>query len=291
MKHRLLSATMDYIFKLIFGDEKHADVLAAFLMAVLGLPTEEFDSLQILNPFLEREAEDDKLGILDVKLKLRNGKVIDIEIQVKPLPSLEGRVVFYIGRMVTEQIASGDGYEVIKPVVTILIADFIHYQDDAAYHHKFELYDCGNDVLFSDLIGVHVLELPKLPDADDDTDLWEWLRFLKSDDEEELHMLAQRNPALERAVGIRLELSQDEKVRMIAEAREKARRDEADRIAGARNEGIRLGRDEGIRLGRDEGSLAGRLEIARRMASRGRPLAEIMEDTGLTAEEVSGLEV
>jgi vacuolar-type H+-ATPase subunit H len=62
--------------------------------------------------------------------------------------------------------------------------------------------------------------------------------------EEELQMLAQRNATLNKAVAIRMELSRDECLRLIAEAREKARRDEADILWGARHEGLQQDRQE-----------------------------------------------
>jgi predicted transposase/invertase (TIGR01784 family) len=236
-----LSATLDFIFKLIFGDEKHADVLAEFLMSVLKLPMSEFDSLAIVDPHLQRVFEDDKLGILDVKLRLASGKIIDIEIQVKYIPHLHERGIFYTSKMITEQIHSGNDYHAIKPVVTIIITDFIMYAADCAYHHRFELYDKEHNMTFSDLISIHVLELPKLPETDDETPLWSWMKFIKTDDEEELKVLANRSPALNKAVGIRMELSRDERLRLLAESREKARRDEADRIWGAKQEGMGKG--------------------------------------------------
>ncbi|MDR0445599.1 MAG: Rpn family recombination-promoting nuclease/putative transposase [Oscillospiraceae bacterium] len=221
-------------------------------MSVLRLPQNEFDSLAIIDPNLPREFEDDKLGILDVKLKLKSGKIIDIEIQVKSLPHLRERVIFYTSKMVTEQIRSGNDYGIIKPVVTIIIADFTLFDTDSAYHHRFELYDKEHSVLFSDLMGVHILELPKLPETDDNTDLWEWLKFIKSDDMEELEMLAQRSPTLSKAVGIRMELSQDERLRMIAEAKEKARRDEADWLWGIEQEKNRAIEQEKTRAKEEE---------------------------------------
>jgi predicted transposase/invertase (TIGR01784 family) len=237
MGKKILSAKLDFIFKLIFGDDRHTDILASFLMSVLRLPFELFQSLVIIDPHFPQEFEDDKLGILDVKLRLTSGKVIDIEIQVKYLPHLEERIVFYTSKMVTEQIRSGNEYGIIKPVVTILITDFVMYKQDYNYHHHFEMYDCENNVLFSDLMGIHVLELPKLPTMDDNTELWQWLTFINSDDEEELQMLSERNPVIGKAYGIRMELSQDEKIRLLAESREKARRDQADMLWGAKHEG------------------------------------------------------
>ncbi|MDR1803565.1 MAG: hypothetical protein LBQ94_08155 [Treponema sp.] len=50
-------------------------------------------------------------------------------------------------------------------------------------------------------------------------------------------MLATKSPQLEKAVGVLKELSADERTRMLAEAREKARRDEVSRLNRAKREG------------------------------------------------------
>ena len=50
----LMSPKIDFVFKLIFGDEKHKDLLIALLSAILGVPKEDFDGLEIINSELLR---------------------------------------------------------------------------------------------------------------------------------------------------------------------------------------------------------------------------------------------
>ncbi len=72
-----------------------------------------------------------------------------------------------------------------------------------------------------------------MPSETDNSSLWNWLRFLKADKEEELAMLAQKSPEIYKAVGVLKELSQDERTKLLYEAREKAMRDEQARLQGA----------------------------------------------------------
>ncbi|MFZ3129722.1 MAG: PD-(D/E)XK nuclease family transposase [Desulfosporosinus sp.] len=76
----LMSPKVDFVFKLIFGDEKNKDLLVAFLSAVLGVPAEDFEGIEIINNELLREFAEDRKGILDVRVKTKQGKQIDIEI-------------------------------------------------------------------------------------------------------------------------------------------------------------------------------------------------------------------
>jgi hypothetical protein len=64
------------------------------------------------------------------------------------------------------------------------------------------------------------------------------LKFLKTEREEELEMIAQKSAEIGKAVAVLMELSADERTRMLAEAREKAWRDEMDRLDGARTEEV-----------------------------------------------------
>ncbi|MFP3041640.1 PD-(D/E)XK nuclease family transposase [Treponema primitia] len=68
MTKRFYTPLFDFIFKLIFGDQRNIAVLTALLAAALDLPEAEFDHLTIIDPFLKREFEDDKMGILNVKV-------------------------------------------------------------------------------------------------------------------------------------------------------------------------------------------------------------------------------
>jgi hypothetical protein len=51
------------------------------------------------------------------------------------------------------------------------------------------------------------------------------MKFIKTNDEEVLDMLATRSPQMRKAVGVLKELSADEQTRMLYEKREMARRD------------------------------------------------------------------
>ena len=76
------TASNDAIFKMIFGDGRDIDILTDFLKATLDLPAEDYEEVTLVDPHLARESLEDKLGILDIKVKTRTGKRIDVEIQL-----------------------------------------------------------------------------------------------------------------------------------------------------------------------------------------------------------------
>ncbi|MDR3350008.1 MAG: Rpn family recombination-promoting nuclease/putative transposase, partial [Acidaminococcales bacterium] len=199
MSKEILSPKNDFIFKLIFGDQRNADVLASFLQAVLDLPKSEYEELSIVDPHLKRESADDKLSVLDVKIHTKSGKVVEVEIQILETPQMRERIVYYAGKMITEQISRGEDYGAIKRVISIVITDYELIKENRKYHNRYRLYDKESGSEFTDILEVNTLELPKVPKRDDRTELFDWLLFLKSEGGEELEMLAKKNPQIKKA--------------------------------------------------------------------------------------------
>ena len=106
----LMSPKVDFVFKLIFGDEKNKDLLIALLSAILRLPKEDFEGLEIINSERIREFAEDKKGILDVRVKTRLGRQIDIEIQILPTKFMPERTMFYWSKMYISQVKPGDPF-------------------------------------------------------------------------------------------------------------------------------------------------------------------------------------
>jgi predicted transposase/invertase (TIGR01784 family) len=139
---------------------------------------------------------------------------------------------------------------------------------------------------------IDTLELPKLPKMADNY-LWHWLRFLRAESMEDLDMVAQASPQLKKVVVKLLKLSQDERARMLYEAEVKQQRDNRARLRGALEQGLTEGKAEGKAEGEIKGRISGKhekaLEIARKLLNRNMPINTIVEDTGLSREEIEKL--
>jgi predicted transposase/invertase (TIGR01784 family) len=277
MNKDILSPRSDLIFKLLFGDERNIELLTDFLKSVLRLPADDYEEVTIVDPHLLPEYKGDKLGILDVKVKTRSKKVIAVEIQVLPTPELRERVVYCTAKMVVEQIGSGEKYLNIKRVIGIIITDFVFIPENSVYHNHYTLRDSETGSEFTDLIEVNTLELAKLPPSEDGTTLWRWMKFLSAQNKEDLDMIAEASPQIKKAVVRLMELSNDERTRMLYESRQKMEWDIASRERAAKAEG------------RAEGKAEGKAEIARSMLADAMSLDLISKLTGLTIEEIKAL--
>ena len=185
MDYEILPPVDDWIFKLLFGDERRKDLLIGLLKTFIELPEEEYE-LTYLDTHLKPETEDDKLGILDVKVKTKSGKIINIEIQVNPVKDIGKRLSFYKSKMIVAQIGEGDNYSVIQKVVCACITEYELFPGNKDYENYFRFYNPKNGLYFEDIPeDIYTLELPKLPPMPDGTGLWDWLRFLKSKTKED----------------------------------------------------------------------------------------------------------
>ena len=275
MNKIILPVKRDIIFKIFFADERNIEFLTDFLKSALLIPAEEYDEIVIVDPHLIREHSTDKLGIIDVKLKTVSGKTIHIEIQVAPHPHMRERIAFYDAKMITEQIGKSEKYKDIKQVISIVITEGEFIPTSPSYHHRFTMYDSVNNVELTDIVEVHTLELCKIPAETDDNRLDYWMRFIKAEGEIELEAVAKRDPLLKKAVARLMELSADEKTRLLYEAREKERMDMEDREDFAREEG------------RAESAFI----IAKQMLADGVSIEKIMMYTNLTRADIEGLPV
>ena len=159
-------------------------------------------------------------------------------------------------------------------MISIVITEEDLIADSPLYHHRFTFYDPDAGVEFSDIIEIHTVELRKLPINADGTTLYDWAKFINAETEEELDMIAQRNPQVGKAVVKLRELSADERARDLFERREKGRRDAEAFADDARNEG------------RAEGRAEEQAEIVNNAIKMGMNIDAIAQLTGLSFERV-----
>ncbi len=273
----ILSPIEDLIFKAIFGKKQNLDILENFLKSVIDIPAEEYDYLELSDTNLRVNHKNDKFGILDIKLYTKNGKIIDIEIQTSPIFEMRQRILYYSTKMVWEQLSLGNSYNNIKQAISIVILDFNLINENNEYHNSFVLYDKRTDTVFTNMLEIHTLELKKVPDIYDNSELFYWLKFLKSKSEEELKMISKKNPAIEKAYEELLALSQDKTTRAEYEARLKTKRDEISRLEGM------------YALGEAKGKAEEKIFIAKNLLLINIPISQIAIVTGLSEDDIERL--
>jgi predicted transposase/invertase (TIGR01784 family) len=273
----LMQPKVDYVFKLIFGDPRHKENTVALLSAILGLPREEMAELEIINSELLREFQEDKKGILDVRIQLRDGRQIDVEVQILPTGPMPERTLFYWARMYAGQIKAGDSYHQLKKCITINIVDF-HCTPDQRLHSCFHLTEDTTGHRLTDVLEVHFLELPRLREAiaagTPDHPLMQWMLFIDCESPEVIKMLAQDNKDIRQAYTLLEVISQDKIKRMAYEARQAELMDQRSRMISAEMKGREEGREE----------------VAKALLTRGMSVDDVAEVAGMNREQVAEMQ-
>ena len=198
MDNFLMKPKIDFAFKEIMMDEK---ARIGFLAAVLHLDPKNIKETRILNPYLRKVHEDDKLGILDVRILMNDDAMIDVEIQLSELLVWPDRSLFYAAKMYADQIEHGQKYDVLKKCVSISILDFNLFKEEPGFYSCFHIREDTRGFLYTDKMEFHVIELPKLPPElkENCTGLELWAKFINAERKEEFDMLAEKDPYIDNA--------------------------------------------------------------------------------------------
>jgi predicted transposase/invertase (TIGR01784 family) len=111
----------------------------------------KIQEVELIDSKLRQETEDDKLSVLDVKAKLCDGKIVNIEMQVERFAEMKKRGSFYSDGMVVEQLGSGGQYGDIKPVISIIIVAKSLITESKKCHNVFKMLEVEEHFAFNDL--------------------------------------------------------------------------------------------------------------------------------------------
>nr|WP_235606701.1 Rpn family recombination-promoting nuclease/putative transposase [Bacillus cereus] len=280
---QLVNLRIDFAFKQLFGTSGNEDILIAFLNAILQDSLESpIVSLQLEDPHLHREHEEDKLSILDISATLDTGTKVNVEIQLNNNHDMIKRSLYYWGRLYTSQLKKGMPYSSLYKTITINLLNFVMFPEYEAFHTTGILWNQQQQKKLSDDIEVHIVEIPKLVQQwrNEQVNPWEdsfvrWLLLLPANEDEHLTQTLEdiamnQDPILQKAMNKWERMSQDSSFRQAYEAREKALMDEAAKFAHARNEGIQ----------------EGKIQMIKGMHELGVPIETIAKASKLSIEEV-----
>ncbi len=182
--------------------------------------------------------------------------------------------------MVTEK---GEKYDEIKKVVMVNILNYEFLPYDECVSDTVIVLNEHREYEVIEKMKWYFIELPKFRRKKPDMNkkINQWLAFIDNKDKELVKMAESKNKVLKRA---RLEmdyLTGNEEIQRLEYLREKWRMDY--------NSGIDCVEKAGMAKGKKAGMKQAQLEIARKLLSMGKSVAEIIEITGLKKEEIESL--
>ena len=280
----LLDPKMDFVFKNIFGSEKHPNILISFLNATLK-PKDLITEVKIKNTDLNKGYIEDKFSRLDVKATTSNNEIINIEIQLKNEYNMIKRSLYYWSKLYSEQLNEGEDYSLLKRTICINILNF-KYLKTRMFHSVYRMKEIHTNEELSDIEEIHFIEIPKLEDGSDEKDmLVAWIEFLKNPESEKVRSLEMSVDEIREAKDELIKMSNDDTQRELYEMRAKTLRDKISALNEAERKGIKKGREEG----RKEGEKNKAIEIAKSLIKLGLDKESIAKSTGLDLCEVEKL--
>ena len=280
----LLDPKMDFVFKNIFGSEKHPNILISFLNATLK-PKDLITAVEIKNTDLNKGYIEDKFSRLDVKATTSNNEIINIEIQLKNEYNMIKRSLFYWSKLYSEQLNEGEDYSVLKRTICINILNF-KYLKTRKFHSGYRLKEIYSNEELTDVAEIHFIEIPKLEEGTDEKDmLVAWIEFLKNPESEKVRSLEMSIDEIREAKDELIRMSNDDTQRELYEMRAKTLKDKISALNEAERKGIKKGRQEGIK----EGEKSKAIEIAKSLINIGLDKETISKSTGLTLSEIEKL--
>ena len=194
--------TVDFCFQELMANP---EVRKGFIAAVFGIDPEKIEETKLLPTILEPEYADEKYGILDVHVSMKSGEQLDLEMQVVTTLYWFQRTVFYLSKMVTGQMKKGDSYSKLQPCIHIGILDYCFFKDDDRFYHHIGLCDKETGEISTNLLQMHIFELPKLPpESRNETDLTHWMRFFGGKRREDFVKMAEKDEYIDEAYKVRM---------------------------------------------------------------------------------------
>lgn len=272
--------TNDFVFHKVFAKEGNEKITKEFLNTILSNPVDE---VRFENPIQIGDSIADKEPVFDIKAVLDEKgikKLCNIEMQVMNQNNMQHRLPYHWAKMYISQLHKGDLYSSLCKTICILIAVF-NLDDDSDFYSEYGILKknskCGDKALTEDL-EFYIIELPKLrkmleeSKQIDNAKLVSWLKFISNPNELEEREV-EETEGLEEALKILDDINSSDYERDMAERR-------LDWIRSV---------NDGKKWAREEGEKKAKVDIAKKMLDKNKPINEIIEFTGLTKEEIEAL--
>lgn len=183
-------ATNDLIFHMIL--ERDEEVLQGLISSLLHIPLTDIISTHIENPLMLADYVDHKGYTMDIKVRLNDKSIINLEMQVINEDNWTDRSLSYLCRNF-DNVARGDDYYDVMPVTHIGILDFNLFPEFPEFYATYKLMNIKNQHVYNDKFTLSVLSLNQIDIATDEDKKWsinQWAKVFKAKTWEDLRMAA-----------------------------------------------------------------------------------------------------
>lgn len=254
------------MFKRIFAHKGNEEFLKQFLSSLLKITIDDIEVLHDIH--LEKDSEEDKLGIIDVRAIVNENKIINIEVQIKNNKNIVPRSIFYGAKLISNELVKNEVYQELKPVIVICILNYENFPYEEYINETEVVLKTHKEYVVNDYIKFYYIELPKFRrqklDYEDETT--QWLTFIDSENPEGMKEIMKKNEIVKKAQEELEYLQGDEAFKRKIELREKYERD--------MNSAKYCGKQEAM------------FYVVKKLKLKNIDIETIMEITGLTIDEI-----
>ncbi|SHF14176.1 Rpn family recombination-promoting nuclease/putative transposase [Pedobacter caeni] len=292
---RFIDSLTDFGFKYLLGAEPNKEIIIEFLNTIFAGQKKIVDLVFSPTEHVASTDENKKV-FFDLMCTGSAGEQFIIEMQRLEHEGFRERCIYYLSRLVSEQLPKGEAdWSQLKEVYLIAVLDFkFRDKNDERFLHDIVLMNKDTGKVFYDKFGFKFLELPNFDKEVDElsSDLDKWFYILKN-----MSRMNQIPSPLNEGIFKKLfkiaEVSKlTKEQRTLYESNLKAKLDYECTIAWAKKEAAEQGMEEGRLEGRLEGRMEGQEEGMKKGIEKGRldersVIALELKETGMPIEQIS----
>jgi predicted transposase/invertase (TIGR01784 family) len=253
----------DLVFHQLFAHPRSKRCLIDLLTAVLR-PRAPITDVTVLNPKIPLEQITNKGIVLDILVRLADGSLVDVEMQVQRRPGFPKRIIFYWARTYTSQLDRGAEYAELLPASVVVFTNFDE-TTSKRLHSTFRLLEVHDHQEFCGDLEIHLVELPNLVKAAEaelkaEASLARWSKFLSAKTDDDLAEAAKEDEMIEEAKEILEHMSADPRVQQMVRMREEGEFLYRVDLTEARKQGEAKGEAKGMAKGEAKGMAKGKAE-------------------------------
>ena len=279
-----VSLKHDLTFKNFFKNNKTAlkSLLENFLPLPKGRRIKTVEILDSVIPMLEPLESKAKNPIMDLRLKLDTDELVNVEMQMCHKMGFTERILYYWAKNYISQLKEGSEYDKLCPVYSLVFCDFHLFSKAKGFYSSFSLRAEQEPYFpFTQDLRMVTVELRKfnrskgdIPALLDMREAWCYvLKWFEEMGEEDRRLFSSKSLKMEELMDWTKPLSLKEQEYILAEAREKNRRDRVARDLYVFQEGMEKGMEK----------------VALNMLKEQADMSFICKMTGFTEEEVKKL--
>jgi len=281
INHKHLGLLNDFSFKYLFGRGANKDILIAFLNALFEGEKVITDLKYSPTEHSGTEKQEKKI-IFDLLCTGEDDEQFIIEMQRTDQKHFRDRTIYYMSRLISQQIAKGktNWEKPLKEIYLIAILDFgLKDSEAGSYLQDIKLMNTNTFKVFYNRIGYKYLELTNFDKSETEliTNLDKWVYLLKN-----MHLLAKLPEFLNEGIFQKVfnvtemsKLTKEERMRYEMDLRAKSSYDG----------GIAYSIEKAVEKAENKKAI----DIAIKLKTTNLPFSQISEATGLPIEEIEKL--